>query len=115
MPTVLRIGSQSKSQTALPFPEDLDARIALIQVLIPLGLQAVEDVLQALAGRVMRGRTARHTWCAGGASRARSTSRIRNCRFRCPGCVTGRRARGAPEELHPVALVEFHVRVVEPP
>jgi transposase-like protein len=46
MSTVLRIGTQGKSQTALPAGEDLDTRIALIQALIPLGLQAVEEVLQ---------------------------------------------------------------------
>lgn len=54
MSTVLRIGPQGKGQTALPAHADLDTRIALIQALIPLGLQAVDDVLQqevaALAG-----------------------------------------------------------------
>jgi putative transposase len=53
MSTVLRIGPENKSRT-LPEGEALDTRIALIQELIPLGLQAVEDVLQqevqALAG-----------------------------------------------------------------
>lgn len=44
MSTVLRIGTSSKDQTALP--TDLDTRIAVIQALIPLGLRAVEDVLQ---------------------------------------------------------------------
>ena len=50
MSTVLRIGTQDKGQTVpqttLPGGEDLDTRIALIQALIPLGLQAVEEVLQ---------------------------------------------------------------------
>lgn len=50
MSTVLRIDTQGKgetdSQTALSGGEELDTRIALIQALIPLGLQAVEDVLQ---------------------------------------------------------------------
>lgn len=50
MSTVLRIGAQGKGQTvhqtALPGGEDLDTRIALIQALIPLGLQAVAEVLQ---------------------------------------------------------------------
>jgi putative transposase len=54
MSTVLRIGTESKNQTALPEGEALDTRIALIQALIPLGLQAVEEMLQqevqALAG-----------------------------------------------------------------
>src|SRR3972149_7587374 len=54
MSTVLRIGTPSKGQTALPEDAALDTRIALIQALIPLGLQAVQDVLQqevaALAG-----------------------------------------------------------------
>jgi hypothetical protein len=67
MSTVLRIGTQGKSQTGSSGhpspgagPEDLDTRVALIQALIPLGLQAVEDVLhqevQTLAGpRYARG------------------------------------------------------------
>ena len=50
MSTVLRIGTQDKGptvpQTTRPGGEDLDTRIALIQALIPLGLQAVEEVLQ---------------------------------------------------------------------
>jgi hypothetical protein len=57
MSTVLRIGPQSKVETAGPTPvaaDDLDPRIALIQAPIPLGLQAVAEVLQqevqALAG-----------------------------------------------------------------
>jgi len=72
MSTVLRIGTQGKSQTTgsvLPSTvaghEDLDTRVALIQALIPLGLQAVEDVLhqevQMLAGpRYARGDAAPH-------------------------------------------------------
>lgn len=64
MPKVLRIGQDGKvgsgSAAGLPGLETLDARIALIQALIPVGLQAVEDVLQqevvALAGpRYARG------------------------------------------------------------
>ena len=54
MSTVLRMGSQDKSLTALPEGDALDTRIALIQALIPLGLHAVEELLQqdvqALAG-----------------------------------------------------------------
>src|SRR3990172_11741749 len=54
MSTVLRMGSQEKSRTAVPEGEALDTRIALIQALIPLGLHAVEELLQqevqALAG-----------------------------------------------------------------
>jgi len=54
MSTVLRPGTQSKSEIPLFEGEDLDTRIALIQALIPLGLQAVADVLhqevQRLAG-----------------------------------------------------------------
>jgi len=46
MSTVLRIGLQDKSSRAVPSGEALDARIALIQALIPLGLQAVDEVLQ---------------------------------------------------------------------
>ena len=61
MPTVLRMDRHGKAK---PVPsaslgpgcglEELDTRIALIQALIPLGLQAVDDLLQqevlALAG-----------------------------------------------------------------
>jgi putative transposase len=58
MSTVLRIGTRGKVESAGPIKRgpqaDLDTRIALIQALIPLGLQAVEDALQqevqALAG-----------------------------------------------------------------
>jgi putative transposase len=54
MSKVLRLGKQSKSEIPLSESQDLDTRIALIQALIPLGLQAVEDVLrrevQTLAG-----------------------------------------------------------------
>lgn len=68
MATVLRIGTEGKSQTTTPAlvaGYDLDTRVALIQALIPLGLQAVEDVLQqevqTLAGpRYGRGDTAPH-------------------------------------------------------
>lgn len=69
MSTVLRIGTQGKGQTVngtAPVGGDaLDSRIALIQALIPLGLQAVEEVLQqevqTLAGpRYARGDGAPH-------------------------------------------------------
>lgn len=46
MPTVLRRHIRRKDQTVVPAGKDLDTRIALIQALIPLGLQAVGDVLQ---------------------------------------------------------------------
>ncbi len=65
MSKVLRLGKQSKSEIPLSESQDLDTRIALIQALIPLGLQAVEDVLrhevQTLAGpRYARGDGAPH-------------------------------------------------------
>ncbi len=65
MSTVLRVGSASKGQASLPAEQDFDPQIALIQELIPLGLQAVEEVLQrevrALAGpRYARGDGAPH-------------------------------------------------------
>jgi transposase-like protein len=72
MSTVLRISTQGKSQAVCSGPPstvggygDLDTRIALIQALIPLGLQAVEDVLQqevqTLAGpRYARGDATPH-------------------------------------------------------
>jgi len=65
MTTVLQGGPPRKVPTALPGDEALDTRIALIQALIPLGLQAVGDVLhqevQQLAGpRYARGDGAPH-------------------------------------------------------
>ncbi len=50
MPTVLRIAQGHKVEVAEPLAlrglEDVDATVALIQTLIPLGLGAVEDLLQ---------------------------------------------------------------------
>ena len=60
MSTVLRIGTPSKGQTALPEEAALDTRIALIQALIPLGLQAVQDVLQQEVAALAGPRYARH-------------------------------------------------------
>jgi transposase-like protein len=65
MSTVLRTTSSSNGQVRSPAAEDLDTRVALIQALIPLGLQAVEDILQqevqTLAGpRYARGDGAPH-------------------------------------------------------
>lgn len=102
MSTVLRIGTRGKSQTTISVPstgaghEDLDTRVALIQALIPLGLQAVEDVLQQevqmLAGpRYARGDAVPHR-CGGAGSAARSISPTRNSPSRCRGCVIGRLA-----------------------
>ena len=59
MSTVLRIGTPSKGQTALP-EEHSTPRIALIQALIPLGLQAVQDVLQQEVAALAGPRYARH-------------------------------------------------------
>lgn len=54
MSTVLRNDTAGKNQTVRPEGDAFDTRIALIQALIPLGLQAVDEVLQqevqALAG-----------------------------------------------------------------
>src|SRR5687767_430282 len=64
MSTVLRIGTEDNRQTVLPEDEVLDTRIALVQALMPLGLQAVEEVLRRRCrcwlGRATRGRTRRH-------------------------------------------------------
>lgn len=51
MPTVLRVGTNSKtggvgSELVKTLPADLDAKVAVIQALIPLGLQAVEEALR---------------------------------------------------------------------
>ena len=51
MRKVLRVGRHGKVREVAGLPagngwEDLDTRVALIQALIPLGLLAVEEVLQ---------------------------------------------------------------------
>ncbi|HEX2715347.1 MAG TPA: transposase [Candidatus Acidoferrales bacterium] len=48
MPTVLRVGKSVKSQDGnrADLPEDLSVRVPLIQALIPLGLEAVAELLQ---------------------------------------------------------------------
>jgi hypothetical protein len=51
MSTVLRIGAKSQVQfvgrrQAGPLAEDLGTKVALIQALIPLGLEALHDVLR---------------------------------------------------------------------
>ena len=103
MSTVLRIGKRGKGESASSIEpvsrEDLDTRIELIQALIPLGLQAVEDVLQqevrALAGPRYARDGAPHLvrW---GRQRARCMWPIRSCPFWCPECATGRRALRYP-------------------
>lgn len=50
MPTVLRVGTNGKtggvgSELVKTLPADLDAKVAVIQALIPLGLQVVEEAL----------------------------------------------------------------------
>lgn len=71
MPTVLRVGKgvKVKEGSRADLPEDLNVRVALIQALIPLGMEAVVELLQqdvqALVGpRYARGQRPRglHRW-----------------------------------------------------
>ena len=71
MPTVLRVrkGVKVKEGSRADLPEDLHVRVALIQALIPLGMEAVVELLQqdvqALVGpRYTRGQRPRglHRW-----------------------------------------------------
>ena len=71
MPTVLRVrkGVKVKEGSRADLPEDLNVRVALIQALIPLGMEAVVELLQqdvqALVGpRYARGQRPRglHRW-----------------------------------------------------
>jgi hypothetical protein len=75
---------------ALPAVHNLDRTVALIQALIPLGLHAVADALDAevtaLPGSGTAGQVGSKVWCGGAASRAPSTSRIRNCQSRTRAC-----------------------------
>lgn len=64
MPTVLRIARDHKVEAAeslaLRSLEDVDAKVALIQTLIPLGLGAVNEVLQQEVALLAGPRYARH-------------------------------------------------------
>lgn len=71
MPTVLRVGKgvKVKEGSRADLPEDWNVRVALIQALIPLGMEAVVELLQqdvqALVGpRYARGQRPRglHRW-----------------------------------------------------
>lgn len=63
MPKVLRLAENGQTQSVHPaqvdVPQDLDAKVALIQALIPLGLQAVHDALQLEVGQLAGPRYAR--------------------------------------------------------
>ncbi len=74
MRTVRRESSPSQP---VPSADAHPMTVAMVQALIPLGLQAVEEALQAevtaLAGPAMRARPPRRGWSAGARSQARST------------------------------------------
>ncbi len=95
MPTILRV--QKGVNIEERGPEELATRVAVIQALIPLGLQAVADALQhdvlALAGpQYARGH--RPPGCIGGRpSAARSTWPIKSFRSRGPGSGIGTRIK----------------------
>ncbi len=107
MPSVVRITSQGKVKAAMgselaahPELTDLDAMIPLIQMLIPLGLQAFADVMQAEVAQLAGARYGR----SGGQ----------------PGCVRWGQQRGAiflADQKVPVAVqrVRDRLRDVEIP
>jgi hypothetical protein len=75
----------------VPAAEGIDSTVALIQALIPVGLEAVGEALEAeataLAGECGTGAAvAAPGSSAGVASAGRSTSRIRSSPSRIPGC-----------------------------
>jgi hypothetical protein len=98
MRSVVRIDKQGKVRPLrrralryLPSLEEREGLVSVFQALIPLGLHAVDEVLEAevtaLAGpRYSRigGQPGYARW---GRSRARSVCSIRNCRFRSRGCA----------------------------
>ena len=99
------VGSQASVVEAVA---DLDARMEMIQALIPLGLKAVHEKLKRavveLAGpRYQRwpGRTGSST--GGARSGARSIWRTRRCRYRCRGFGTVTWPGGAAASVRAVA------------
>jgi len=81
--------------------EEIDSTVALIQALIPLGLHAVGEALEAevvaLAGAGTAGRGDAPAWSAGGSTQTRSTSPIRSCPSRSLACAIGARTERSRE------------------
>ena len=75
--------------------EEIDSTVALIQALIPLGLQAVGEALEAevvaLAGAGTVGRVDAPAWSAGDSNQVRSTSPIGSCPSQSLESVIGAR------------------------
>ena len=102
MKSVVQIPRQNKvkdvrvSAAAAGLPaEEIDSTVALIQALIPLGLQAVGEALgaevPALAGTRYCGRVDAPASSAGDSNQAPSTSPIRRCPSRSLASVIGSR------------------------
>jgi len=108
MKRVVRIQGQGKVKevglrelSAVPAAESVDAKVALIQELIPLGLEAVAEALEAeviaLAGECGTVARAGARGRSGGVTSAgRSTSRTRSSRSPTSGCATGLATRRSP-------------------
>ena len=91
MRKVIQVGRKSKREDreALRMAEQIDSRVELIQALIPLGLDAVKDLLQkevkALAGERYRRGGGPPDGCVGGDRGDRSIWQTRSYRSRFPG------------------------------
>jgi len=105
---VLRVGRNGKVQEVAGLPvgrgwEDLDTRVALIQALIPLGLRAVEEVLQRevelLAGRGMRGGRGAGPGAVGPAAGVSLPTGPQGAGPGAPGAGPAGGGRSAPGEL----------------
>ncbi len=91
MRKVIQVGRKGKMEDGetLRMAEQIDSRVELIQALIPLGLDAVNDLLQqevmVLAGERYRRGGGPPDGCVGGDRGDRSIWQIRSYRFRFPG------------------------------
>jgi len=105
MKQVVRIERQGKrgdgrasTQGTVVTPEEIDSTVALIQALIPLGLHAVGETLEAEVvawpAPGTAGRVDAPAWSAGGSNQARSTSPIRCGPSRPLASVIGSRTEG---------------------
>ena len=87
----------------------LDTRIALIQALIPLGLDAVAEELQSEVTRLAGDRYSRkeqqnpnRRWAV---NKALCLFLIKKCPYLCPGCVMWRGMRKSP--FLPIIISKF--------
>ncbi len=81
----------SAAAAGLP-TEEIETKVALIQALIPLGLEAVDAEATRWPAPSTAGRVDAAAWSAGDSNQARSTSRIRSCPSRSLESVIASRA-----------------------